>query len=326
MESLNVCAGIDAGKSVVKLGYADDLGTRIIARSESSDMNEIREEAEIFFDAPVFSCVIAAPESYSSKQKRELILNANAAGFRDVSIISSYEAIILALDIKPRVLVYDFGASKSDIAVLEGEKVIDCEVIQDICGNEFDKIFAEYLSELISVFSIENNNILREAKRIKHFLTDDIKIDWHEYKIFREDFEKLIHFSVKRAAHIVERLVRIHKPERFILTGGCANIPEVQKIFDSEIKIKAEIHEDIITKGAAIKARSISKEKRRAADIKSTAERIKELRAGIIELEEKLTRPQKDRLYILFRNAEGINDAGIVNIMENLIRDIKNSR
>ena len=45
----------------------------------------------------------------------------------------------------------------------------------------------------------------------------------------------------------------------------------------------------------------------------------------MIGLEEKLTRRQKDRVYAMFRQAEGINDTGIIALMENLIRDIRNA-
>ncbi len=55
-----------------------------------------------------------------------------------------------------------------------------------------------------------------------------------------------------------------------------------------------------------------------------TGAKLRELRAGMLELEDKLTRRQKDRVYSLFRQAEGINDAGIITLMEGLICDIKN--
>ena len=54
MAGLNVCAGIDAGSSCSKLAYSDNLGTRILARSDGQDFMTLREEAEIFFDEPVF--------------------------------------------------------------------------------------------------------------------------------------------------------------------------------------------------------------------------------------------------------------------------------
>ena len=55
------------------------------------------------------------------------------------------------------------------------------------------------------------------------------------------------------------------------------------------------------------------------------AARLRELRAGMLELEERLTRRQKDRVYAMFRQAEGINDAGIIALMENMIREIRSA-
>ncbi|MBQ9434289.1 MAG: hypothetical protein IJU26_08750 [Synergistaceae bacterium] len=45
----------------------------------------------------------------------------------------------------------------------------------------------------------------------------------------------------------------------------------------------------------------------------------------MLAIEDRLTCRQKDRVYALFRQAEGIHDSGIISLMENLIREIKNA-
>lgn len=311
MAGLNVCVGIDAGSSCSKLGYSDNLSTRIIARPEGFDLLRLREEAEIFFDDPVYSCVVAS---------RDGDIRAENSGFRDVNIITQHEAMCTALGKSGRVLVYDFGASRSELVVIDGHEVLDSVIIPDVCGSVFDGIFAEYLAERRLIDDVDDA-LLREARRIKHVLSQEENTMWHGHNIAREDFVRLVRFSIKRAGHTAGRLMRVHSPVRFVLTGGGAEIPAIQEIF---AEFRPEIQRDIVVVGASLKAKETGKENKRSAMPKTdTSSRLRELRAGLIELEEKLTRPQKDRFYLLFRQAEGINDAGIIAIMENLIREIK---
>lgn len=310
----NVYAGIDAGTASSKLAYSDNLSTRIIARADGSDFITLREEAEIFFDEPLFSCVIAVNDSLTQRQLDTLKAKAVSSGFRNVDFIGQFQAMSLALDDESRTLFCDFGASGFRVAVIEADDVIDVDYV-DVGGDLFDKLFAEYLCELrMTKFSPE---ILKEAKRIKHILSDNNSRLWHNINIQRNDFERLIYFPAKRTFHTVNKLLRVWKPSRFILTGGCSQIPIVREIFKG-----AEILPDIIAKGAGLKAKSLSKlhAKRNIAD---NISRIRALRAEILSVEDILTRQQKDRIYLLFKQAEGSNDNGIITLMENLLHEIK---
>ncbi len=313
----NVYAGIDVGSSCSKIAYADNLGTRIIACADGFDALTLREEAESFFDEPVFSCVIAVSDSLKSRQVDALKTEAVKAGFSDINIIGAYGAMSIFLG-EGRVLVYDFGASKSDLTVIEGGEVLESVIIDDVCGDSFDRIFAEYLCERRLIKKV-NAEILSEAKRIKHVLSKSASRIWHNVNIYREDFERLIYFPVKRAAHTVNRLKRVWKPERFVMTGGCCEIPLVKEFFED-----AEIVEGLTAKGAALRALELAKQTKQEArkNISDTASRIRELRSEILRIEEGLTRQQKDRLYVLFKQTEGINDSGAVTLMENLLREI----
>ena len=313
---MNVCAGIDAGSSCSKLAYSDNLGTRILASAEGLDFLTLREEAEIFFDEPVFSCVIAVNDAMTHGQREAVRIKAVNAGFRDVNIIGAYEAVMLGLGDDTRTLVCDFGASRCDFAVIEGEEVLE-NVTVDVSGDMFDKVFADYLRER-RMLKRAAAEILSEAKRIKHILSAEESRSWHNVNIYREDFTRLIYFPVKRVSHTLHRLTRVWKPERVILTGGCANIPLVQEFFAG-----AEIVDDVIVRGASLKGLLMSKQEARK-NIADNVSRIKALRAEILRIEGDLTRSQKDRLYILFRQAEGMNDTGIITMMENLIREIRN--
>ena len=324
MAGSNVCVGIDAGTKTSKLAYSDNLSTRIIATPEGYDINTLREEAEIFFDEPVFSCVIAIPENSSRRQREDILFSAKSNGFNETEIINSLEAMCFAIPEDENILVCDMGASKTEFVVLKHDDVIADEIIDDVCGNSFDRTFAEYIADLRLIDKLDEN-ILREAMRIKHVLSERESLTWHERTITRDDFERLIYFPVKRLTHTADMLMRVYKPVRIIMTGGNCNIPLVRRIFAGiSPDIQPEFDLNLIVRGASLKALTLSKENRRNEKA-NTSSRLQELRAGIIELEDILTRSQQDRLYAMFRQAEGMKDSGSITLMENLIRDIKNA-
>ena len=324
MADLHVYVGIDAGTKTSKLAYSDNISTRIIASPEGFDINALREEAEIFFDEPVFSCVIAIPENFSRRQREDILFSAKSNGFTETEIITCYEAMCLAVPEDEKILVCDMGATKTEFVVLNRDEVIANEFIDDVCGDSFDRVLAEYIADLRLIDSVDAN-ILREAMRIKHVLSEHESLTWHERTITRDDFGRLIYFPVKRLTHSADMLVRVHKPVKIIMTGGSCNVPLVRKIFAGiSPDIQPEFDLNLIVRGASLKAFTLSKENRHnaRADILS---RLQELRAGIIELEDILTRSQEDRLYSMFRQAEGMKDSGSITLIENLIREIKNA-
>lgn len=315
--NLNASVGIDAGSVSSKLAYSDTLGTRILANVGGFDAVSLREEAEIFFDEPVYSCVVAVNETMNSRQREKLRTSAILSGFRDVEIIGSNEAIILGLGDDARTLVCDLGASRSAFTALEDGEILE-SVDVDVCGDMFDRVFADYLVERKLLKKVDGN-ILREARRIKHILSSEPSRLWHNVTIYREDFERLVYFPIKRASHTFNRMRKVWKPERIILTGGCSKIPVVREFF-----VDAEILDGLIAKGASLHALSMTKQEARK-NISDNASRIRELRAEILGIEELLTRAQKDRLYVMFRQVEGANDSGMTEMMENMIEEIKNA-
>ena len=310
MDSLNVCAGIDAGSYESKLAYSDELSTRIIARLPGFDMNALREEAEAFFEEPVFSCVTAV---HGGRR-----ITAGASGFNEVEVLTASEALGFVLP--GRTLVYDLGASGCRMFMLDDGELAESETADDVCGNEFDRRFADYLAERFRAETVD----VSEARRIKHELSDREGTTWHEVRILREELERLIHFPVKRTARILQRMAKVHRPDSVIVTGGSVKIPCVMKVLADVLGSVPEYRGNVIAEGASFRARELQKGGRRKQKT-DTSSRIRELRAGIIGLEDKLTRKQKDRLYAMFRQAEGINDAGIIALMEKLIREIRSA-
>jgi len=314
-----VCAGIDAGTYESRAAYSDGLGTRIIAGVAGFDLTALREEVEAFFEEPVFSCVVAVPD----EGKR---VRAEGTGFTEVCEIPQSEAVILGLGYEGRSIVCDLGASGCRMYVVDGHEVLDREESTDFCGKVIDRDFEEYIAERFRL-SVRDSSIPSETRRIKHTLTENDFAVWREVKIFRYELERLIHFPAKRTARVIQRLARVHRPEGVILTGGSVNIPEVRRVVAEVVGMTPEYRGNLIAEGAAAKARELQKDSQRAktAGIPDTAARLRELRGDVLAIEDRLTRRQKDRVYALFRQAEGIHDAGIISLMENLIREIRNA-
>ena len=323
-----ISIGIDAGSKVSKAAYSDSSGTRIIARLEGFDVNALREESEIKLDDIITSCVIALPDNYTKRQNEDIINNAKRSGFDEVNIISEYEAMNWGIDLEPDTcaLICDFGASRINFAVIGNDELIDSEIISDFNGNECDKYFASWLSERFILNLIDEKLLRQRAEQIKFTLGVSDSLTWRGIDIQREDFERLIYFPVKRITHHARKFMRIYKPDKFILSGGMSSVPLIRKLFTEALNISPEINADLIAKGAALKA----KEYYESDDVRNhnhdeNLQRLRELKAEIIELEANLTRSQKDRLYLLFRQAEGINDSKIITLMEGLINELKSA-
>ena len=315
---LNADAGIDLGSHTSKLACENKFAANI----EGSNLLTIREEAEIFFDEPVFSCVIAVPDFFSRRQRDEIIFSAKKSGFKNVEIITAHEAMISAINDNNKILVYDFGASKSEVIIFEGNEILDSEIINDVCGNEFDKVFSEWLSERFTLNLIDERILRSRAELIKIALSSNDFITWRDVDITRDDFERLIFFSIKRVFHTIERFINCYKPVKFIITGGGSEIPLMKKFLNG-LNINIEFNNNLTASGAAIKAHSANKNQ--TSERINTASKFRELRGELIEIEDLLTRKQKDRLYFLFKQAEGVltHDATIINLLENLIKSIR---
>ena len=104
-------------------------------------------------------------------------------------------------------------------------------------------------------------------------------------------------------------------------------IPEVRKVIAEVLDMTPEYRGNLIVEGAALRAMELQRNTERAktAGIPDTAARLRELRADVLAIEDRLTRRQKDRVYALFRQAEGIHDDGVIALMENLIREIRSA-
>lgn len=318
----DIYIAIDAGSYSAKIAGEN----KFIASVPGRDLLKIREESEIFFDEPIFSCVAALPGDFDRRQRENFIFEAKRAGFKNIEIISSHDAMLSGLDDKDReqtILIYDFGFSKSEIIFFDGGEIIDSEIIKDVSGETFDKIFASWLSERFTLNLINEKELLTRAENFKRELSSKDSMTWRGVEIGREDFERLIYFSVRRASHTAERFVNCYDPDKFIMTGGSCEIPVVKKIF-RDLFPKIIFDESLIVSGTAKKATSLSSKREESKKLDNKA-KLSEIRGALMTLEDLLTRKQKDRLYGLFRQIETLseNSPALIKLLENLVGEIR---
>ena len=310
--------GIDAGNYKLKAAFLNDKITKII--TESNDFLTLREECEIFFDDFVTSCVMSLPQDYSKKQKDEILFKAKTSGFENIDLIDSSEAVILGIDSDVCVLVFDIGKIRSEMLLINNNEVKE-RIIFNLSGNFFDRIFSEYLSVRFST-EIIDEKLLNEAEILKIALTDSEFTEYRGIKIYREDFERLIRFHVRKIMHTFRRLELENKIQKIIFTGKTCKIPLILDTATKMLKKKPEYIENLIAKGTAKKAALLFKNE----NVKNDADfRLRNLRHDLISVEEILTRSQKDRLYKLFSSAESGNP-GIIKMLEDLMYELKTLR
>ena len=166
---------------------------------------------------------------------------------------------------------------------------------------------------------IIDGKFMNETEKLKIALSGSEFAEFRNTKIFREDFERLIRFHVRKIFHTLRRLESEYNPQRIIFTGNSCKIPLILRTSGQMLKKNPEYIENLIVNGAAIKTAVTFKNdsKKNDADFK-----LRNLRHDLIKLEEILTRSQKDRLYNLFAGAESGNYE-LINILENLMRELK---
>ncbi|MDR1622282.1 MAG: Hsp70 family protein [Synergistaceae bacterium] len=239
----------------------------------------LREDAEVFLGQFVSSCVLAVPAAFSLLQREAIARAAEAAGLREVRIISEPTAAALAFGREGRFLVVDFGAGTVDVAVVESEggvwQVLESVGTSKIGGYDFDLALAEWLRERLRLDPLPSQDprwrtLVWEAESIKIALSSCRSYDWlppamdgvgvfEPLKVEREDLERMVRFSIRRVVHLVRKLWTRHEPEHLLLVGGSSRIPLLREILEKEVARPERLSlcaEESIVAGAALCART----------------------------------------------------------------------
>ena len=319
----------------------------------TSLLRSLREDAEVHLHAFVSACVLAVPTDFSIPQREVIRRAANAAGFAEAGVIADPIAAVLALGCEERCLVLDFGA-RTALSVVEAEGS-EGQVLESVTtglpgGSAFDAALAAWLGERLLLPAKKTGPqwrlLLREAERIKIALSGARSFHWTPpapedgmplasenwpaptFTVYREELERLIRFPLRQVVHTVWRLWTRYDPAHLILTGGSSHIPLLQDILRREGPGHPRSGtEDAVVRGAALRAGRTSplREGESAPDpSQEGAQRLRELKLSLLSLETLLTRPQQDRLHLLFQRAEGASrDPEMLRLTEELVHDLK---
>lgn len=165
------------------------------------------------------------------------------------------------------VAVFDFGASRCDIAVLRKQGVFMLagrpETV-DIGGRDIDDLVVEHVGARAGAKSAELRNSCTEAKELLGsypevripVVAPDVPLD--EARLSRLAFEAIIRPAVELAVDALERVARtagLHRPDVVLLVGGSARIPLVAREIAERLRIPTIKAPDGATAaGAALEA------------------------------------------------------------------------
>ena len=202
-------------------------------------------------------CVITVPAKFTHVQRKEVIDIAELAGWKVIRLINEPTAAALAhqfistsvnqvqntsslivpsvTSVKIReVLVFDYGAGTTDVALVEVDeenvhRVILTDGDMDAGGNELDKCLYKYFTKkLMEEYDIieeekeihfSNTALLLEAERAKralsihNFYSFELTIKDHPYQLHiqRQEFEDLCYDHFKKALLPLERVLQDYK-------------------------------------------------------------------------------------------------------------------
>ena len=300
---------IDYGTENLRAGFFDGHEFKFI--TSGKNLLEIREGSEIFFNEFINSCVIAVPNKFSDEKINNIKSTAHESGFDNVEFITQSQAKIKFVNSNKTFLILDTGYLNSELEIISNGAVEKNVILKNFSGNNFDNIFAKYLTLRLS-HDISKN----EASALKHDLTENEIISLSRRKILREDFERLIRFEILDVINFLNSNTRIYEPEKIFISGGLINIPIVRNLLYRDLKIKPEFINNIILNGASMLAG--------VHDKNNDAEtKLKFLENDFMLVQDLLTPSQNDRLYKIFTLAKDLKDAANLNALEELLSGIK---
>ncbi|KAK9367666.1 heat shock protein 70 family [Lipomyces kononenkoae] len=291
------------------------VGYKIVLSSEEDAQPEFISVAEIakrhlarlkdsafdFLGKPITGAVIAVPTDYSSSQRQELTKIAEAAGINVLQIIQEPVTALLAYDVANNgvfsedriVLVADFGASRSDGAVIAvrggmytvlatahnyelGGSALDQALI-DHFAKEFEKKHgidprtesARSFAKLASEAEVTKKTLSASNSATISIESLAGGFDFHS-TINRLRYEMLARKVLDNVASFVEELV--HKAgldvldiDEVVLAGGSSHTPKIvsriESLFPETTKIEAPATSakalnpaELVARGAAVQA------------------------------------------------------------------------
>lgn len=281
--------GIDFGSKNIRAALIGRSGESSIPASTPNSFKILREDAEVFTGDFVDSCVIAVSPGMSEQKRSEVEKYARESGFNEIYIITSHKAVLFDFEKKTPSLVVNFG-SNVEVSFSDGFDIAESEMLSDVGGDEFDKIFAEWLSRRSGAIRT-GQFFLPEAEKIKIALSSYESYEWN-FAITREEFERLIRFHVRRVAHVVGSMYERRKPEKLVAVGAGFKIPLVREMLEKEVGKFVICSNGRVARGAA----RFSIEQKRSYDFYDIESKIK-------NINKKLSPGQSESLFNLLSYA-----------------------
>ena len=243
-------------------------------------LRALREDAEAQLGQPLDEAIVSVPAYFSDPQRRATLDAARLAGLPVERLINEPTAAALAHGLETAgdgtFLVLDLGGGTFDVSLLHkyhGVMEVRASAGDSaLGGNDFRDLLVGMLARRHGIDTAHLPpsalaQLLREAERLKHALTDDAAPAYragpaHEGILTRAEFEDAAAPLIRRLRAPIERAINdarvdIATIDQIVLVGGATRIPMVRALAAKLFGRFPLIHprpDHIIAMGAAVQA------------------------------------------------------------------------
>ena len=184
-------------------------------------LNGMREMAQNSLKIEVNRAVIAVPAYFNENQTKLIREAGSKAGFRAIKIVKEPNAAAIAYGLnknqtkKQKIIVFHLGGFTNDVTLLEIEnsfiKVLDSQVDNDACGDNFNKRIVDYL--------------------LQHLENESYKINYNDY-----NFIQKLKLEVERAKKILSVHPKKVQEINTMYTAKVNELKELRKNYINQIR------------------------------------------------------------------------------------------
>lgn len=224
-------------------------------------LKKVKQDAESIL-GPLKSAVVTVPAYFDEVRRKATMDAAAQAGLEVLRIINEPTAAALAyatgIQMKGRILIYDFGGGTFDVSIVEIESAEDVRVIasegdHQLGGFDLDKVLAMHFNEVfhtshgVQLFASFDDpaahDPLVKAESTKRQLSrlpaHSVPLNWGGHSMLasvaRSAFETLIRDHIVRTEMLIENAldaagIAASAIDEVVLVGGSTRIPAVQEM------------------------------------------------------------------------------------------------
>src|SRR3989338_9003536 len=260
------------------MGASDPDNAKEAVLLSSMILKTLKDQAEVFFEAPVTKAVVTVPAYFDEAARLATIQAASLAGLEVMRLINEPTAAALAYGLERALeglyLIYDLGGGTFDASLLRLSKgvfqVIATTGNRRLGGDDVDLALARYLTTLFKDTAIEPDDLILDARQIKEYLTN------HHVGVFdllNEEFALEETLLEDVAGSLIEKTIELCRSllldanvsvediKGVVLVGGSTRLKVVRRMVAHFFKKEPYLDidpEQVVALGAATQAHMLA--------------------------------------------------------------------